>query len=112
MTRGDSNSRGWREIGAVAWPKSTPARPSRWQPASVQNPDDGNNEFTDDGAWNLVVSKIESGHQVAIMTLDKPKGATGYVMKIRLDTSRPQLYVKLELYRGWILGRSFHYSDR
>ena len=47
------------------------------------------------------------------MELQKPKGATGYVMQIRLDSSpSPLLYVKLELHRGWIIGRSFHYSDR
>ncbi len=93
--------------------KSTPVRPSRWQPQSVQNPDDGNNEFTKDGAWELVASKLESGHRVEVMELKKPKGATGYVLKIQLDSSaRPRLYVKLELHRGWILGRSFHYSER
>ena len=78
----------------------------------MHNPDDGNSEFTNDGAWELIASQLESGHRVETMALDKPKGATGYVMKIRLDTSHPQLYVKVELYRGWILGRSFHYSDR
>ena len=34
--------------------KSTPARPTRWQPQYVQDPDDGNNGFTNDGAWELV----------------------------------------------------------
>ena len=79
----------------------------------MQNPDAGDTEFTNDGAWELVASKLESGHPVEIMPLVKPKGATGYVLKIRLDSStRPALYVKLELQRGWIHGRSFHYSDR
>ena len=73
--------------------KSTTTRPARWQPASVHNPDDGNSEFTNDGAWELIASQLESGHRVEIMALDKPKGATGYVMKIRLDNSHPQLYV-------------------
>ena len=79
----------------------------------MQNPDDSDNEFTNDGAWELVASKLESGQAVEIMPLEKPQGATGYVLKIRLDSStRPPLYVKLELHRGWIHGRSFHYSDR
>ena len=73
--------------------KSTTTRPARWQPASVHNPDDGNSEFTNDGAWELIASQLESGHRVEIMALDKPKGATGYVMKIRLDNSHPELYV-------------------
>ncbi len=93
--------------------KSTPARPTRWQPQYVENPDDGNNGFTNDGAWELIASKLASGHRVEIMALEKPKGATGYVLKIQLGSSmRPRLYVKLELHRGWILGRSFHDSER
>ena len=92
--------------------KSTPARPSRWHPLDVRNPDDGNNTFTDDGAWDLIACKIKGGHPVEIIELEKPKGRTGYVMKIPLESSAPPLYVKLELHRGWILGRSFHYSDR
>ena len=79
----------------------------------MRNPDDGNNEFTNDGAWELVASKLENGHRVTIMEFDKPKGAPGYVMNIRLDSSTgPPLYVKLQLHRGRILGRSFHYSNR
>ena len=79
----------------------------------MQNPDDGDSEFTNDGAWELVASRLEGGHPVEIMALAKPPGATGYVLKIRLGSStRPALYVKLELHRGWIHGRSFHYSDR
>lgn len=78
----------------------------------MRNPDDGNNQFTDDGAWELIASKLESGHRVETVELKKPKGKTGYVMKIRLESSTRPLYVKLELHRGWILGRSFHYSER
>lgn len=78
----------------------------------MRNPCDGDREFTNDGAWELVASTLESGHPVESMALNKPKGATGYVLKIRLDSPpRPLLYVKLELHRGWIHGRSFHYSD-
>ena len=92
--------------------KSTPERPARWRPRQVPDPDHGNNPFTIHGAWELVASKIENGHRVEIIELDKPKGKTGYVMKIRLESSVPPLYVKLELHRGRLLGRSFHLSDR
>lgn len=92
--------------------KSTPARPSQWHPLDVRKPDNDNNAFTDESAWDLIACQIESGHRVEIIELDKPKGRTGYVMKIQLESSAPPLYVKLELHRGWILGRSFHYSDR
>ncbi len=78
----------------------------------MQNPSDGNAAFTNDGAWELVAIRLESGHEVEIIELKKPRGAKGYVMKIHLESSRPLLYVKLELHRGWIHGRSFHYSER
>lgn len=78
----------------------------------MRNPDDGNNGFTNDGAWELIASKLEGGHRIEIVELQKPKGKTGYVLKIQLESSTPPLYVKLELHRGRILGRSFHYSER
>ena len=33
-------------------------------------------------------------------------------MKIKLEADRPQLYVKLQLGSGKIIGRSCHYSER
>ena len=77
----------------------------------MRNPD-GGLPFTDTGAWDLIASKIESGHDIEVITLEKPPGATGYVMKIALEPTAPLLYVKLELRSGRILGRSFHYSRR
>lgn len=91
----------------------SPSRPSRWKPEHVRNPDDDDRGFTGPGAWQLVASELERGHRVEIVPLRRPEGATGYVMKIRLGSSnRPALYVKLELCRGHVFGRSFHYSDR
>lgn len=86
-------------------------RPTVWQPRQVRNPD-GGLPFSDTGAWDLIASKIESDHDVEVITLEKPPGATGYVMKIVLEPTAPLLYVKLELRSGRILGRSFHYSRR
>lgn len=63
------------------------------------------------GAWELIASKLESGHDVEVVPLRKPK-ATGYVMKIEIDPNAPKLYVKVEFRGGKILGRSFHYSER
>lgn len=89
----------------------SPARPTVWQPRQVCNPD-GDFPFTDAGAWDLIASKLESGLDVEVITLENPPGATGYVMKIELESTAPTLYVKLELRSGRILGRSFHYSER
>ena len=33
-------------------------------------------------------------------------------MKIDIEPGQPQLYVKLQLQSGKIIGRSFHYSTR
>ena len=45
------------------------------------------------------------------VTLRKPEGAKGYVMKIEIEPDAPLLYVKLQLGSGKIIGRSFHYSE-
>ena len=66
--------------------------------------------FTDSGAWNLIASRLEDGHDVEVITLDNPRGKTAYVMKIELDPAAPRLYVKVQLHAGRIFGRSFHYS--
>ena len=56
--------------------------------------------FTDSGAWDLVASRLEDGHDVDVITLNIPRGATGYVMKIDLEPSVPRLYVKLHCTQG------------
>ena len=87
-------------------------RPTDWRPGSVRNPSGMlDTHFTDAAAWDLIASKLESKHNVDTVTLRKPPGATGYVMKIDLEPDAPTLYVKLELGSGTIWGRSFHYSE-
>ena len=89
------------------------ARPNDWRPGQVHNPDGLlDSHFTDASAWDYIAAKLESGHLVKVMRLDKPPGAKGYVMKIDIEPEMPQLYVKLQLGSGKIFGRSFHYSDR
>ena len=87
-------------------------RPTVWKPEHVRNPDDELvPHFTDEAAWDLIASRLEAGHDVETVTLRKPEGSTGYVMKIDLDPEQPLLYVKLQLGAGKIIGRSFHYSS-
>ncbi len=89
------------------------AQPTDWRPGQVRNPDGLlDTHFTDTSAWELIASKIESGHPLEAIELEKPPGARGYVMKIDLEPAQPQLYVKLQLGSGKIIGRSFHYSER
>ena len=86
-------------------------RPTDWRPTQVRNPNGLLDDyFTDSTAWELIASKLADGHPVEILELQKPPGARGYVMLIDIEPGQPQLYVKLELGSGRVLGRSFHYS--
>lgn len=87
-------------------------RPIRWQPEQVANPQSLGMPFSSAAAWDLIASSLEGGHPVEVIELNKPPGATGYVMKIEIEPNQPQLYVKLEMGAGKIFGRSFHYSER
>ena len=87
-------------------------RPTDWRPGQVRNPDGVlDTHFTDAAAWELIAARLEDGHPIETMELHTPRGATGYVMKIDLEPGQPQLYVKLQLGSGKIIGRSFHYSE-
>ena len=66
--------------------------------------------FTSGGAWEFIATKLEEGHSVEVVELQKPPGKKGYVMKIDLDPGDQPLYVKLQLGSGKVIGRSFHYS--
>jgi len=88
-------------------------RPTDWRPGQVRNPSGIlDTHFTDAAAWEFIASRLEDGHPVEIVELRKPAGSTGYVMKIDIEPGRPQLYVKLQLGSGKIIGRSFHYSNQ
>ena len=67
--------------------------------------------FTDAAAWELIADKLEEGHPVEEVSLRKPLGRKGYVMKIHLGGDDPPVYVKLQLGSGKVIGRSFHYSE-
>ena len=90
----------------------SPERPTDWRPHSVRNPDGIlETHFSDAAAWDLIVSQLAADCEVQTIILDKPPGATGYVMLIELEPGRP-IYVKLQLGSGKIIGRSFHYSEK
>ena len=87
-------------------------RPTDWRPGKVRDPAGRLwTHFTHASAWELIADKLEDGHDVETIELQKPPGAKGYVMKIDLEPSSPPLYVKLQLGSGKIIGRSFHYSE-
>ena len=90
----------------------TASVPTDWRPQQVRNPSGELDEyFTDAAAWELIAAKLEQGHPMEEVTLRKPPGRTGYVMKFRLAGDDRLVYVKLQLGSGTVIGRSFHYSE-
>lgn len=87
----------------------TRERPKDWSPKSVVDPS-FNQPFTDQGAKDYVAELLENGHHIEEITLDTPPGKKGYVMKVETDGGN--IYIKLELGSGKIIGRSFHYDKR
>ncbi len=90
--------------------------PRDWQPERVKRLDVQDScispYFTESAAWEFIVERLEEGHEYEIITLDKPKGARGLVMKIDVGPDCSLLYVKLQLGKAnKVIGRSFHYSD-
>lgn len=90
---------------ALGWPRD-------WRPTSVVNPKDEDGQvFTEVGPWTFVAELLESGHPIQEIDLDHPPGKKGYVLLVPGAEGRPEIYVKLQLGSGKVLGRSFHYSE-
>ena len=90
-------------------------RPTRWYPERVPDPTSGLG-MTGPAAWSFLAERLEDPDQeMESITLDKPPGAVGYVMKVRLDHGSKRLYVKFEFLAiagsSVICGRSFHLED-
>lgn len=84
--------------------------PCRWNPWEVRDPS-SHEFFTEPGAWEFIAAKLESGCTVEVIQLKRPPGRTGYVLLIPMPSGR-DLYVKLQLGSGVVLGRSFHISTK
>lgn len=85
----------------------TADRPTEWRPTAVMNPD--GQPFTDAGAWDFVVECLESGVSLTPVTLEKPAGKVAYTFTVPVCAE--EVYVKLQLGSGAVIGRSFHYSN-
>jgi hypothetical protein len=97
-----------RECRIETW---TPKRPTEWNPDQVISPESGM-PFTKAGAWEFVAQLLESGHPLQEVEMHQPSGEKGYVMEVDMGSNSPKLYVKLQLFPGKVIGRSFHYSLR
>jgi hypothetical protein len=86
-------------------------RPTRWAPSTVLDPRsaEGHN-FTDLTAWDYILERLEAGEPIEVIKLDIPAGKNGFVMKIE-QPDKQILYIKLQLARPGVVGRSFHYSE-
>jgi hypothetical protein len=84
--------------------------PCDWRPTTVTGPN--GISFTETSSWHFIAELAENGHPIQEIMLEQPKGDKGYVMTVKLDPISPLLYIKVQLKRGRIWGRSFHYSTQ
>jgi hypothetical protein len=84
--------------------------PCRWRPGQVNNPECGL-PFTESGAWHFIADLLERGHHVETLPMERPPDTIGYVLKVKIETERPPLYIKIQLAATRVIGRSFHYSE-
>lgn len=86
----------------LGWPRD-------WRPTEVVNPATGE-PFTPWGAWQFVAELLERGYPLEEVILKRPPGKRAYVMRVDLQPRSPQLYIKVQLGSGQLIGRSFHLS--
>lgn len=86
----------------------TSSAPTEWQPYAVL--DENGEPFTDAGAWDLVADLLERGHPIKSVVLRHPPGKRAYEMIVSLRPGSLEIYIKLQMGSGRVIGRSFHYS--
>lgn len=68
--------------------------------------------FTEVGAWEFIAELLEAGHPIQEIDLEIPAGKKAYVLLASGGEKRPEIYIKVQLGSGQVIGRSFHYSER
>ncbi len=91
----------------------TQSAPTRWEPTKVKDfrPERFFEYFSNENCWEFIEDKLKEGCEIKEMKLDKPPGATGYVMLIEHGSGVPIIYIKLQIGKKEVIGRSFHYED-
>jgi hypothetical protein len=86
---------------------------SRWYPGKVWHPAKRpRRTFQALEPWAYILDLLRSNFEIEVITLDKPKGADGWVMKVPVNQVDRLIYIKLQLDKdGFAIGRSFHYDD-
>ena len=93
-----------RECRLFAW---TPTIPCDWVPQTVWDPR-YDMYFSDQSAWLFIIELLESGRVFTRVPMKTPPNTIGYEIIESLASNLPQLYIKIQAYKGKILGRSFH----
>lgn len=85
-----------------------PEDPTKWWPMSVIDPRSGE-PFTIAGAWDFIAEELEKKRtSIKQCLLKKPCGKLAYEFVV--SSEQGEIYVKLRLANGKIIGRSFHVS--
>ena len=88
-------------------------QPVDWRPVSVTHPDPNvNMAFTDKSCWYFIEQLLLDRHPIEVIALEKPPGEKGYVMLVETQPGSPDIYIKLQIGKDKLIGRSFHYSYR
>jgi hypothetical protein len=66
--------------------------------------------FTSEGAWSFIIDLLESGLEFTPVAMTKPPDTIAYETIIDRGSGLPGLYIKVQIYKGKIHGRSFHNS--
>ena len=90
--------------------QQTRDRPARLRFREMRHPESG---FWLDRrtVWDVIVTLLESNTPLEQVSLRKPPGKKGWVLKARLTGDGPRIYVKLQIVNGaTVVLRSFHPS--
>jgi len=86
--------------------------PNDWRPHEVNNPDDGQ-PFTNESAWEFVITLLQDKTAYKEVPQKKPPGAMAYVFRATLsDGWKVYVKVRFSKNRSKIIGRSFHYDEK
>ena len=89
---------------SVVWQAEEPID---WRPTECIDPRSGD-YFTEAGAWSFIAELLEGELELEEIVLEKPPGKKGYVLHVQLEGA--EVYIKLRLGSGQVIGRSFHES--
>lgn len=82
-------------------------RPCEWDPFKTFSP--RGYSYGDAGAWGLAAELLESQVPLYTISLEKPPGASAYVLFLPPTKEWRGIYIKIEVTGPGLYGRSFHH---